>query len=79
MSYYDLRPRIRYRVLRAFTDFDGQEHPVGEEWVLLRTSLLPYDDGLSIFVEDEPGQHRQIRMQWRDEAQGPSSTIFPTI
>ena len=39
--------------------------------MLLRTSLLPYDDGLSIFVEDEPGQQRQIRMQWRDEAQGP--------
>jgi hypothetical protein len=71
MSYHFLCAGMRYRVVRSFTDFDGEPHPVGEEWIFVRTSFLPYDDGLSVFVEDESGQQRQIRMQWRDEAQGP--------
>jgi Domain of unknown function (DUF3601). len=71
MSYYFLRPGTRYRVVRAFADYDGQVHPEGEEWVFVGTSFLPYDDGLSVFVKDADGQQHQIRMQWRDEAQGP--------
>lgn len=71
MSYHFLRAGMRYRVVRPFTDYDGETHPSGEEWIFVRTSFLPYDDGLSVFVEDESGQQRQIRLQWRDEAQGP--------
>ncbi|MBJ3784347.1 DUF3601 domain-containing protein [Devosia sediminis] len=71
MSYHFLTSGAKYRVTQAFVDFDRRTHPVGEEWTFLRTSFLPYDDGLSIFVTDETGHERQIRMQWRDEEQGP--------
>src|SRR5690606_16962234 len=61
----------RYRVVKAFADFDRGEHPVGETWVFEGHSFLPYDDGLSLFVSSEPGRVRQIRMRWAPEDQGP--------
>ena len=60
----------RYRVSAAFTDFDGDVHPAGEEWTFLGASFLPYDDGLSLFVSLDGSQEWHIRMQWRPEAQG---------
>jgi uncharacterized protein YbjT (DUF2867 family) len=60
----------RYEVIRAFTDFDGSEHPVGETWTFTGYSFLPYEDGLSLFVATEEVPLRHIRMQWRRETQG---------
>lgn len=60
----------QYAVVEAFTDFDRGEHPVGEVWTFIGHSFLPYDDGLSLFVE-VGDKTRHIRMQWRDEEQGP--------
>ena len=40
----------RYRVIKAFRDFDGDEHPLDETWLFLGDSFLPYEDGLSLFV-----------------------------
>lgn len=60
----------RYRVRRAFTDFDGDEHRPGEEWTFLGCSFLPYEDGLSLFVSLDGRREWQIRMQWRPESQG---------
>ena len=60
----------RYRVRRAFTDFDGDTHRPGEEWIFLGTSFLPHDDGLSLFVSLDGAQEWHIRMQWRPESQG---------
>lgn len=60
----------RYVVVKAFKDFDGSEHAVGEAWTFIGHSFLPYDDGLSLFIEQD-GQRLQIRLQWRDEEQGP--------
>lgn len=68
-SFGHLWPERAYVVAQPFRDFDGQEHPVGETWVFVGSSFLPYDDGLSLFVTIE-GQPRQIRMQWRPEQQG---------
>lgn len=65
-----LQPGRDYEVVRPFRDYDGQEHATGESWTFIGSSFLPYDDGLSLFVAIG-GQRRQIRMQWRDEAQGP--------
>jgi hypothetical protein len=65
-----LLPDTTYEVVRAFEDFDGQEHPVGESWVFIGASFVPYDDGLSLFVAVN-GKRQQIRLQWRDEEQGP--------
>ncbi len=60
----------RYRVIIPFIDFDGVNHPAGEVWTFLRASFLPYDDGLSLFVSQDRQGERQIRLQWREEAQG---------
>ena len=65
-----LTPNQYYRVVRPFTDYDGKVHPIGEEWHFIEKNFVPYDDGLSLFVEQN-GQRVQIRMQWVDEAQGP--------
>ncbi len=65
-----LSPEHDYVVVQAFGDFDGAEHKVGENWTFIGSSFLPYDDGLSLFAMID-GQRRQVRMQWRDEEQGP--------
>ena len=59
-----------YLVVRAFRDFDGGEHEEGEVWTFIGSSFLPYDDGLSLFAVID-GVDRQVRMQWRNEEQGP--------
>ena len=69
-SHDFLQAGRRYRVLREFTDFDGDAHRPGEEWTFLGASFLPHDDGLSLFVSLDGVQEWQIRMQWRAEAQG---------
>ena len=65
-----MRAGRRYEVVRAFTDFDGGEHPVGESWTFLGASFLPYDDGQSLFVSLDGEREWHIRMQWREEEQG---------
>lgn len=65
-----LVPNQLYRVIAPFTDYDGKVHPIGEEWRFIEKNFVPYDDGLSLFVEQN-GQRIQIRMQWIDEAQAP--------
>ena len=70
MSYHFLEPRRRYRVVRAFVEHDGRDHPVGEEWMFLRASFLPYEDGLPLFVSQDGQNEWPIRLQWREEAQG---------
>jgi hypothetical protein len=56
----------RYAVVRAFTDFDGDVHPVGETWWFRGHSFLPHQGGLSVFGHGEG----HIRLQWRPEQQG---------
>ena len=58
-----------YRVIKTFTDYDGIVHPVGESWRFVKKSFLPYEDGLSLFVERNK-QNVQFRLQWRAESQG---------
>lgn len=69
--YRHLVPGRRYRVVKAFKDFDREDHPVGEEWVYLGTAFLPYDDGRSIFVSFDGVREWMIRMQDRIEEQRP--------
>ena len=59
-----------YRVVRSFTDYDGDVHPAGEEWTFLGASFLPHEDGLSLFVSLDGKREWHLRMQWRPEAQG---------
>ncbi|WAT18411.1 DUF3601 domain-containing protein [Aurantiacibacter sp. MUD11] len=60
----------RYRVIAEFEDFDEIAHSVGECWTFRGHNFLPYEDGLSLFVESEDGTERHVRLQWRPEAQG---------
>lgn len=65
-----LQPGVSYVVVRAFRDFDGRDHSVGESWTFVGSSFQAYDDGLSLFVVID-GKRQQIRMQWRAQEQGP--------
>ena len=71
VEFMYLEPGRRYQVVRAFVDYDGQTHPVGETWTYLRHNFVPYHDGLSLYVRGDDGAERQIRMSWRGEDQGP--------
>ena len=70
MSHSFLQPGKRYVVTRQFIDYDSQVHPVGESWTFVRSSFLPYEDGLSLFVSPDGKAEHQIRLQWRDDEQG---------
>ncbi len=70
-GFHHMTPGKRYRVIKSFRDFDGQDHPIGEEWTYLGTAFLPYDDGLSLFVSLDGDREWHIRMQDRAEEQGP--------
>jgi len=65
----DLTPGKTYRVVATFVDYDGIPHPIGESWRFLAKNFLPYDDGLTLYVERD---RREVpfRLQWRAETQG---------
>lgn len=63
-----LIPGQVYRVKAAFIDYDGIVHHIGETWRFVGKNFLPYEDGLTLEVEQD-GQRQVIRLQWRPEAQ----------
>lgn len=58
-----------YKVVKAFIDFDGYLHEIGERWIYLGTNFHPYDDGLTLHVQMN-GEPVVYRLQWLDDAQG---------
>jgi Domain of unknown function (DUF3601). len=68
---FDLLVGTAYEVILPFEDFDGVTHPIGERWKFLSKSFLPYDAGLTLFIEVEEGKQSSIRLQDYPEAQGP--------
>ena len=65
----DLTPGKEYRLVAPFGDYDGIPHPIGESWRFLAKNFLPYEDGLTLYVERD-GRKEQLRLQWREETQG---------
>jgi uncharacterized protein DUF3601 len=65
-----LVPGERYRVTRAFLDFDGHAHEIGESWIFLARNFSPRDDGLSLFVSLDGMSEWHIRLRWTPEDQG---------
>lgn len=60
-----------YRIIRPFRDYDGNLHEPGDGWTYRGHSFLPYEDGLTLWIE-RPGKKVQcssIRLQWRPESQ----------
>ena len=64
----NLVPGQTYQVVTPFKDYDRVTHPVGERWRFVKKSFLPYEDGLTLFVEQN-GQDISFRLQWRAEEQ----------
>ena len=69
-EFQGLRRRRWYRVVKEFSDFDGDVHPEGETWLFLGHNFLPYEDGLSLFISLDGHQEWHIRMRWTSEDQG---------
>lgn len=67
-SASNLVPGQTYQVTTAFKDYDRVTHPVGERWRFVKKNFLPYEDGLTLFVEQN-GQELSFRLQWRAETQ----------
>jgi hypothetical protein len=68
---YSLKPSESYRVIKEFTDYDGNLHKVGERWIFDYIDYLPYHSGLSLNViengvsviyrfQDEPEEQQQL-------------------
>lgn len=68
-SATELKPNTLYRVNRDFKDYDGVIHLTGERWRFLAKRFLPYEDGLTLLIEQN-GREAAIRLQWREETQG---------
>lgn len=65
-----LVPGQRYRVVRAFVDFDGCTHPVDETWQYTGSNYSAYHEGLSLFVSLDGESEWHIRLSDRPEDQG---------
>jgi hypothetical protein len=61
-AYESLVAGQRYRVVRAFVDFDGIAHPEGETWFFAGHEFVPYHDGHNFHVRYEDGRMRYFRM-----------------
>ncbi|MBK7883298.1 MAG: DUF3601 domain-containing protein [Chitinophagaceae bacterium] len=68
-NHLNLVPGKKYKVIKEFTDFDRQLHPVGETWLFVGTNFLPYDDGLTLHVNKD-GKNIAYRLRWLDSDQG---------
>jgi Domain of unknown function (DUF3601) len=62
---FNLKKGKTYAITKEFTDFDGKTHKICETWTFVKTTFLPYESGLSLFVI-ENGQSVMYRFQ--DEA-----------
>ena len=65
---FDMVPGNKYYVKQPFTDYDKYVHNLGESWVFVNKSFLPYEDGLTLFIGQNGSQH-SFRMQARPEEQ----------
>ncbi len=63
-----LQQELPYKVIKEFIDYDKQLHPIGETWIYKGTAFLPYEDGLSLFVNKNDSLI-MYRLQWRKEEQ----------
>jgi hypothetical protein len=60
----------RYRVNKAFTDSDGDNHQIGEEWVFVSSMYSKFDELLTLCIQDSTGQYWQLPLFWKKEKQG---------
>jgi hypothetical protein len=60
----------KYKVIKPFTDYDRDIHPIGETWTFVETNFLPYEDGLTVHIRfgNDP-KVTLFRLQLREEEQ----------
>ncbi|HMD54883.1 MAG TPA: hypothetical protein VKJ65_10070 [Phycisphaerae bacterium] len=59
----------RYRIIKPFVDADGDEHPIGEEWLFLRAMYSQFDDLLTLCVCFPSGDEWKIPLLWNKDKQ----------
>jgi hypothetical protein len=66
MTIYQLKPNTEYELLQDFVDFYGHSFRMGQRLTFLERFYLPYDDGNTLFFNQErefmPGSLREIGM-----------------
>ena len=53
----------KYRVIKEFVDFEGDIHPVGEEWVFVASMFSHYDELLLIGIRDSSGVEWKFHLE----------------
>jgi hypothetical protein len=74
-SAFELIQGRVYQVITDFIDYDGLPHKVGESWRFIGKDFLPYDDGLTLYIE-RAGKNSALRMQCSSEFQGDIVSSF---
>lgn len=67
--YQGLEPRQAYRVVRSFTDYDGDTDAVGLELTYRAYSYVPCHQGLTLAFDSEHGQ-LLLRLEDHPESRG---------
>ena len=57
------------KVIKAFKDYDGFTHPIGEKWYFACVYFLPYEDGYTLFISKDKINISNIFLQDREETQ----------
>ena len=70
-DFMHLRVGHRYAVVRAFADYDGETHPVGETWTYVRHNYDAHTSAASPSTSTATTAPNQIQRSWRGEDQGP--------
>jgi hypothetical protein len=61
----------QYRVVRAFSDADGDLHAVNEEWFFEGGEFSKFDDELTILKRRVDGSYWRIPLIWAKDQHGP--------
>lgn len=59
----------RYRVVRGFTDIDGHQHDVGDEFTLLAVWFNKFDDEVVLGISKGDGSEWALGLSWDNKEQ----------
>ena len=54
-------------VIKPFRDADGDEHPIGQEWIFVSTLFSKFDDELTLCIRDVSGEEWKIPLIWKPD------------
>ncbi len=59
----------RYRVIKSFSDNDGNIHTAGEEWYFMSVLFSKFDNELTVCVRFDNGEDWMIPFLWEQRKQ----------